>query len=82
MESLEMEKVMHVSYVKLYRDDDGVVRDTQSANGEFRNLHHQIELLKNALEIEMQAVADLRELLDQVRRMALELNEQLTKGND
>jgi hypothetical protein len=77
-----MEKVMHVSYVKLYRDDDGVVRDSQSANGEFRNLHHQIELLKNALEIEMQSVADLRELLDQVRRMALELNEQLTKGND
>jgi hypothetical protein len=73
---------MHISYVKLYLDDDGVVRDTQPANGEIRNLHHQIELLKNALEIEMQAVADLRELLDSVRRMALELNEQLTKGDD
>jgi uncharacterized protein YeeX (DUF496 family) len=77
-----MEKVMHVSYVKLYRDDDGVVRDSQSANGEIRNLHHQVELLRNALEIEMQSVADLRELLDSARRIALELNEQLTKGHD
>lgn len=73
---------MHISYVKLYRDDDGVVRDSQPANGEIRNLHHQVDLLKNALEIEMQSVADLRELLDSARRIALELNEQLTKGND
>jgi hypothetical protein len=73
---------MHVSYIKVYRDGDGEVRDEQSANGEFRNLHHQVELLKNALEIEMQAVADLRELLDSARRMALEINEQLTRGND
>ena len=73
---------MHISYVKLYRDDDGVVRDTQSANGEFRNLHHQIDLLKDALEREMNTVTDLRELLDLVRSMALELNEQLTQGND
>ena len=73
---------MHISYVKLYRDDDGVVRDTQSANGEIRNLHHQIELLKDALEREMNTVTDLRELLDLVRSMALELNEQLTEGHD
>ena len=72
---------MHVSYIKVYRDGDGEVRDEQSANGEFRNLHHQVELLKNALEIEMQAVADLRELLNSARRMALEINEQLTRGN-
>jgi hypothetical protein len=77
-----MEQTMHVSYIKVYRDGDGEVRDEQSANGEFRNLHHQVELLKNALEIEMQAVADLRELLDSARRMALEINEQLTRGND
>jgi hypothetical protein len=73
---------MHISYIKLYRDDDGVVRDTQPANGEIRNLHHQVELLKNALEVEMNTVSDLRELLDSVRRMALELNEQLTKDAD
>lgn len=76
-----MEKVMHVSYVKLFRDDDGVVRDSQSANGEIRNLHHQVELLRNALEIEMQAVADLRELLDSVRKLALELNEKILKDD-
>jgi len=73
---------MHISYVKLFRDDDGVVRDTQSANGEIRNLHHQIDLLKDALEREMNTVTDLRELLDLVRSMALELNEQLTQVND
>jgi len=72
---------MHVSYIKVYRDDDGQVRDEQSANGEFRNLHHQVELLKNALEIEMQAVADLRELLDSVRKLALELNDQILKDH-
>jgi flagellar basal body rod protein FlgF len=77
-----MEPAMHVSYIKVYRDSNGLVHDEQSANGEFRNLHHQVSLLKNALEIEMQAVADLRELLDSARRMALELNEQLTRGND
>ena len=38
---------MHVSYIKVYRDDNGQVRDEQSANGEFRNLHHQVELLKD-----------------------------------
>lgn len=76
-----MEKVMHISYVKLFRDDDGVVRDSQSANGEIRNLHHQVELLRNALEIEMQAVADLRELLDSVRKLALELNEKILKDD-
>lgn len=76
-----MEKVMHISYVKLFRDDDGVVRDSQSANGEIRNLHHQVELLRNALEIEMQSVADLRELLDSVRKLALELNEKILKDD-
>jgi len=70
---------MHVSYVKLFRDDEGTVRDTQEANGEIRNLHYQIELLKQALEREMNTVADLRELLDEVRRIAFELNEEILK---
>ena len=73
---------MHISYVKLFRDEDGVVRDTQEANGEIRSLHHQIGLLHAALEREMNTVTDLRELLDCVRRMALDLNEQLLRGND
>ena len=73
--------IMHVSYIKVYRDSNGQVHDEQSANGEFRNLHHQVALLKNALEAEMQAVADLRELLDSVRKMALELNDQILKDH-
>lgn len=73
---------MHVSYVKLFRDDEGTVRDTQEANGEIRNLQHQIELLKQALEREMNTVADLRELLDEVRRIAFELNEEILKDTD
>lgn len=71
--------MMHVSYVKLFRDEEGTVRDTQEANGEIRNLQHQIELLKQALEREMNTVADLRELLDSVRRIAFELNEEILK---
>jgi len=73
------DQVMHISYVKLFRDDEGTVRDTQEANGEIRNLHYQIELLKQALEREMNMVTDLRELLDEVRRIAFELNEEILK---
>ena len=74
--------MMHVSYVKLFRDDEGTVRDSQEANGEIRNFQHQIELLKHALEREMNTVADLRELLDSVRRIAFELNEEILKDNN
>ena len=70
---------MHISYVKLFRDDEGTVRDTQEANGEIRSLHYQIDLLKHALEREMNTVTDLRELLDEVRRIAFELNEEILK---
>lgn len=74
--------MMHISYVKLFRDDEGTVRDSQEANGEFRGLQHQIELLKQALEREMNTVADLRELLDSVRRIAFELNEEILKDDN
>jgi uncharacterized protein YeeX (DUF496 family) len=74
--------MMHISYVKLFRDDEGIVRDTQEANGEIRNLQHQIELLKQALEREMNTVADLRELLDTVRKIAYELNEEILKDDN
>lgn len=72
---------MHISYVKLFRDDEGVIRDTQEANGELRNLHHQINLLKDALEREMETVDNLHELLKGVRRIALELNNEIMKGD-
>jgi hypothetical protein len=74
--------LMHISYVKLFRDDEGIVRDTQEANGEIRVLHHQINQLKYALEMEMNTVTDLRELLDTVRRIAYELNEEILKDKD
>ena len=45
-----------------------------------RRLHYQIDLLKAALEIEMDRVSDLKELLDEVRRMAYELNEEILKA--
>ena len=73
---------MHVSYVKLFRDEDGIIRDTQEANGELRNLHHQIALLKDALEREMETVDNLHELLKGVRRIALQLNDEIMKGQE
>ncbi len=51
------------SYVVLYRDDDGTVIDSKEADTEVAMLRQQ--------------VADLRELLDNVRRIALELNQKI-----
>jgi hypothetical protein len=56
--------LMHISYVKLFRDDE------------------EINQLKYALEMEMNTVTDLRELLDTVRRIAYELNEEILKDKD
>jgi hypothetical protein len=70
---------MIISYVKLFRAEDGTVLDSQEANGEFRLLNHRIVLLKEALEIEMDNVADLRELLAEVRKLAYDLNEEILK---
>lgn len=70
---------MIISYVKLFRAEDGTVLDTQEANGEFRLLNHRIAVLKEALEIEMDNVADLRELLAEVRRFAYDLSQEISK---
>ena len=70
---------MHISYVKLFRNDEGTVVDTQEANGEIRNLKYQIDLLQHALEREMDTVTDLKELLETVRKIAYELNEEILK---
>ena len=72
---------MHISYVKIVRNDEGTVIDTQEANGDMRRLNYQIEVLKAALEIEMDRVYDLKELLDEVRRLAFELNEEVLKAH-
>jgi hypothetical protein len=72
---------MHISFVRIVRDDSGHVFDTQNADGDIRALRNQIARLREALEIEMQAVADLRELLDHARRIAVEAHDQLA-GRD
>lgn len=51
------------SYVVLYRNDQGVVIDSKEADTEVAALRQQI--------------ADLRELLDGIRKLALDLNEQI-----
>lgn len=72
---------MHISFVRIVRDESGEVIDTQNADGDMRALRHQIAVLRQALEIEMQAVADLRELLDHARRLAVEAHNQIV-GQD
>lgn len=71
---------MNVSYIKLYLAEDGTFLDKQDATGEVRALRSQIAVLTQALEIEMQAVADLRELLDAVRKIAYDATEQTLKA--
>jgi hypothetical protein len=71
---------MTVTYIKQFRDDLGEIIDEQNADNEIRWMNREIELLKATLEIEMQAVADLRELLDAVRKIAFDINEQLLRG--
>ena len=73
---------MTVTYIKQFRDDLGEIIDEQNADNEIRWMNREIELLKATLEIEMQAVADLRELLDAVRKIAFDINEQLLRGGN
>lgn len=72
---------MHLSFVRIVRDESGEVIDTQNADGDMRALRNQIALLRQALEVEMQNVADLRELLDHARRLAVEAHKQIV-GRD
>jgi hypothetical protein len=71
---------MTVSYIKVFRNDDGEVTHEYVADGEIRCMSRQIEQLKTALEIQMQAVADLRELLNAVRKIAYDATEQTLKA--
>lgn len=72
---------MHISFVRIVRDESGGVIDTQNADGDMRALRNQIALLREALEVEMQNVADLRELLNHARRLAVEAHKHLA-GRD
>lgn len=70
---------MHVSYIKQFKDDLGEVTHEQVADGEIRFMGRQIEQLKAELAIEKQAVADLRELLGAVRKLAYDITDQTFK---
>ena len=51
----------------------------QGSIADIKTTFDQIAQLKYALEMEMDTVTDLRELLDTVRRIAYELNEEILK---
>ena len=67
-------------YVALYRDADGTVVHSENANGEWREMQTQITKLRQALQIEMERTEDLRELLDQTRKLVLEQDRKLLTG--
>jgi predicted RNase H-like nuclease (RuvC/YqgF family) len=67
-------------YVALYRDADGTVVHSENANGEWREMQTQITKLRQALQIEMERTDDLRELLDQTRKLVLEQDRKLLAG--
>ncbi len=67
-------------YVALYRDADGTVVHSENANGEWREMQTQITKLRQALQIEMERNDDLRELLDQTRKLVLEQDRKLLTG--
>jgi hypothetical protein len=71
---------MTVTYIKQFRDDLGEIIDEQNADNEIRWMNREIELLNTALGVEVQKVADLRELLDAVRKIAFDINEKMLKG--
>ena len=67
---------MTVTYIKQFRDEEtGEVTHEQIADSEIRCMCREIYTLKAALAIQMQTVADLRELLNAVRKIAYEINE-------
>jgi hypothetical protein len=67
-------------YIALYRDEDGTVVDSQTVNHEVRQYLATIEELKLALYTEMHKVQDLRELLDETRKITLDLAKKINKG--
>lgn len=73
---------MITDYVKIVRDDEGTVLDTQNCNGDIRALHSRIALLTQALEIEMEVVSNLRELLNFTRQMAADTYAQKQSPTD
>jgi hypothetical protein len=67
-------------YIALYRDEDGVVVGSETVNHEVRQWLATIEELKLALYTEMHKVEDYRQLLDETRKITLELAKKINEG--
>lgn len=67
-------------YIALYRDEDGVVVGSETVNHEVRQWLTTIEELKLALYEQLTKVQDLQELLDETRKITLDLAKKINKG--
>lgn len=67
-------------YIALYRDEDGTVVESQTVNHEVRQWLATIEELKLALYTEMHKVQDYKDLLDETRKITLELAKKINQG--
>ena len=67
-------------YIALYMDEDGTVVESQTVNHEVRQWLATIEELKLALYTEMHKVEDYRQLLDETRKITLELAKKINQG--
>jgi hypothetical protein len=67
-------------YIALYRDEDGTVVESQTVNHEVRQWLATIEELKLALYTEMHRVEDYKQLLDETRKITLELAKKINQG--
>lgn len=66
-------------YIALYRDEDGVVVGSETVNHEVRQWLATIEELKLALYTEMHKVQDYKDLLDETRKITLELAKKINQ---
>ena len=67
-------------YIALYRDEDGTVVESQTVNQDVRQWLATLEELKLALYTEMHKVEDYRQLLDETRKITLELAKKINQG--
>jgi len=67
-------------FIALYRDEDAVVVGSETVNHEVRQWLATIEELKLALYTEMHKVEDYRQLLDETRKITLELAKKINQG--
>ena len=67
-------------YIALYRDEDGVVVGSETVNHEVRQWLATIEELQLALYTEMHKVKDYKDLLDETRKITLDLAKKINQG--